>query len=477
MSETIGERYELLEKLGTGGMATVWKAMDRALNRPVAIKRLLPHLASDPLIAERFRNEAVSVAGLSHPGIVSVYDTGVDEDGPYMVLELVPGDTLAMRLATDGALPLATVAVIVAQVAGALDYAHQQGIVHRDIKPANLIVDGDGKAHLTDFGIARSLSDTASITRPGELAGTLLYIAPEIVDGGRATPASDIYSLAAMTVEMLTGEPPYQAESVGGLLATIREGDTATFTGGLPDDVVPTITAAMSTDPAIRPTTAGSFASSLLTNTTIVMPLSEVPGIAAAAPVVSASTPQTRPMVKPAPGRRSSTGKSEAVRKSGPRDRRPKAVPIVIGMILLGAAIVTAAALSGDSPPVSNLDTTTTSVSDEATTSASTSTSTSTTTSTTLAPAPTPESVASEISTHLSELQPPDFKPKDVKRVRDRLDDLMRAWNEGNEGLRDRFKKIFDAIGDLEESPQHEHLLEHARQLADLMGVDLDADD
>ncbi|MGH8947522.1 MAG: serine/threonine-protein kinase, partial [Acidimicrobiia bacterium] len=221
----IADRYQPIEQIGTGGMATVWKARDTLLGRFVAVKRLLPHLAGDSEAAERFRREAQAAARLSHPGIVTVFDTGEDADGPFIVQELVDGTTLAAHLAQAGALGPQSVIDIVSQIAAALDHAHGLGVIHRDIKPANLIIELDGRVRLADFGIARTLDDPATITSSGELVGTITYLAPEILAGQPATPASDIYSLGAVTFELLSGRPPFQAPTPAALLETVRSGD------------------------------------------------------------------------------------------------------------------------------------------------------------------------------------------------------------------------------------------------------------
>ncbi len=145
-------------------MATVWKAKDTLLGRSVAIKRLLPHLATDPGAAGRFTREAQAAAGLSHPGIVTVFDTGEDEGGPYIVLELIEGTTLAAQLVENGPVDPAAVADIVTQVASALDHAHAMGVVHRDVKPANIILEPEGRVRLTDFGIAKTFDDPTTVT-------------------------------------------------------------------------------------------------------------------------------------------------------------------------------------------------------------------------------------------------------------------------------------------------------------------------
>ena len=245
----IADRYQPIEQIGTGGMATVWKARDTLLGRFVAVKRLLPHLAGDPDAAERFKREAHAAARLSHPGIVTVFDTGEDADGPFIVQELVDGTTLAAHLAHTGPLGPQPVTDIVSQVAAALDHAHSVGVIHRDIKPANLIIESDGRVRIADFGIAHTVDDPATITSSGELVGTITYLAPEILAGQPATPASDIYSLGAVTYELLSGQPPYQAPTAAALLEAVRIGDVPDLRGFAPDQMAHAVAGAMARDP------------------------------------------------------------------------------------------------------------------------------------------------------------------------------------------------------------------------------------
>ena len=244
----IADRYQPIEQIGTGGMATVWKARDTLLGRFVAVKRLLPHLAGDPDAAERFKREAHAAARLSHPGIVTVFDTGEDADGPFIVQELVDGTTLAIHLANTGPLGPLAVTDIVSQVAAALDHAHSVGVIHRDIKPANLIMERDGRVRIADFGIAHTVDDPSTITSSGELVGTITYLAPEILAGQPATPASDIYSLGAVTYELLAGQPPYQAPTPAALLEAVRIGDVRDLRGIAPDQMAHAVAGAMARD-------------------------------------------------------------------------------------------------------------------------------------------------------------------------------------------------------------------------------------
>jgi serine/threonine-protein kinase len=218
----LDDRYELINQVGAGGMSTVWLAHDNLLGRTVAIKRLHPNLADDPKAAARFKNEAQAAARLAHPGIITVFDTGEDSDGAYIVLEYVEGSNLAQILDAEASLDPARAANIARQAAAALDYSHAQGVIHRDIKPSNLMIDSDGKVRVADFGIAKTIDSGQTQTDLGEMKGTISYMAPELLEGHPASPASDIYSLGAVTYELLTGSPPFVGENLGATLAAIQ---------------------------------------------------------------------------------------------------------------------------------------------------------------------------------------------------------------------------------------------------------------
>lgn len=210
----IGARYELTERLGSGGMAGVWRGVDRSLQRPVAVKLLHPSFAADTAGAERLRREARHAASLSHPNVVTVYDTGEDDDGtPFIVMELVEGRSLHDVLRERAPLPAAETARIGRSVLAALDHAHRKGIVHRDVKPGNVLVTQDGDIKVTDFGIAKGLDDTAGLTQTGTLMGTASYLAPEQVAGLGVTPVSDLYALGCVLYECLTGSPPFRGDN------------------------------------------------------------------------------------------------------------------------------------------------------------------------------------------------------------------------------------------------------------------------
>ncbi|MEN2992163.1 MAG: serine/threonine-protein kinase [Bacteroidia bacterium] len=205
----LAERYEVIRVLGEGGMGVVYLALQKKLNRYVAIKSIAPYLAREPQIRERFASEAAVLARLNHPNIVTLYDY-IEEDGAlYLIMEYVEGQPLAQKL-QQGPLSLEEVRHYFKQVLEAFAYAHQQGIVHRDIKPANLMITSDRRVKILDFGVARLLQTDHSLTRTGMRIGTLMYMSPEQIKGERELDArSDIYSLGVVLYEMLTGQPPY----------------------------------------------------------------------------------------------------------------------------------------------------------------------------------------------------------------------------------------------------------------------------
>ncbi len=206
-----GGRYEILEQVGEGGAALVFRGRDHHLDRDVAIKVLRPELAGDPEFAERFRREATAAGGLCHPHIAQVYDIGSEGGVPFIVMEYVSGGTLRDRL-RSGPLPVDEALHIAADVAAALHHAHQSGIVHRDIKPLNILFTRDGDCKVLDFGIARALS-RASISQSGSLVGSVHYISPEQARGEVAGPQSDVYSLGVVLYQMLTGSVPFEADA------------------------------------------------------------------------------------------------------------------------------------------------------------------------------------------------------------------------------------------------------------------------
>lgn len=212
MGKMYGERYEIEEKIGAGGMAIVYKATDTLLNRTVAIKVLREQFASDEGFIRRFRREAQSAASLSHQNIVSIYDVGKDGNEDYIVMEYVKGQNLKDIIRSQAPLPLEKAIHIVKQIAEALAHAHGNHIIHRDIKPQNILITPDGRAKVTDFGIARAAS-SATLTHTGDIVGSVHYLSPEQAKGSQTKEQSDIYSLGIILYELITGKVPYDGDT------------------------------------------------------------------------------------------------------------------------------------------------------------------------------------------------------------------------------------------------------------------------
>ena len=205
-------RYRLDAQIGAGGMSTVYRAFDTTLERQVAVKLMHREIASDSDQLERFRREARSVAQLNHPHIVGVIDAGEEDGRPYIVFEYVEGETLKERIRRMGRLPIDEAIAYSIEIARALGAAHARNIVHRDIKPQNVLVDEEGSAKVTDFGIARSLEEEG-LTADGRVLGTTDYVSPEQALGHHVNGQSDIYSLGVVLYEMLTGDVPFHGEN------------------------------------------------------------------------------------------------------------------------------------------------------------------------------------------------------------------------------------------------------------------------
>ena len=212
MSNTIGNRYEILKLLGRGGMADVYLAFDVILNRHVAIKIMKSDMADDDLARERFRREAEAVTQLSHPNIVDVYDVGEDGDRNYIVMEYVKGYTLKQLIKKRGPIPYKEAVWMMKQLAGALMEAHRNNVIHRDVKSQNVLIKDDGTIKLSDFGIALA-SGAIQITHEDSVIGSVHYLAPELSKGKQATMQSDIYSLGIVFYELLTGDVPFKGDT------------------------------------------------------------------------------------------------------------------------------------------------------------------------------------------------------------------------------------------------------------------------
>lgn len=229
---TLDGRYLLETEVASGGMGTVWRGRDEVLGRPVAIKVLHERLAGDPDILERFRREAVAAARLSHPNVVRVFDTGIDDGVCFIVMELFEGTTLEERLRNGGPLSPADATRVVNGMLQGLAHAHREGVVHRDVKPGNVLLDRDGHVKVTDFGIAKAAFATSDLTTTGDLLGTARYLAPEQVAGGSVDRRADLYACGIVLYECLTGRTPFEADGHIAT-ATMRLADTPKPPGAL----------------------------------------------------------------------------------------------------------------------------------------------------------------------------------------------------------------------------------------------------
>ncbi|HUP85906.1 MAG TPA: protein kinase [Acidimicrobiales bacterium] len=266
-------RYRLVTSLARGGMAEVWEGVDDVLTRPIAVKLLHPHLATDRAFEERFRREAIAAARLAHPNVVATFDTGEDEGKAFIVMELIRGKTVRELLGDHGGvLPPWLAASIGIQVADALHHAHEAGIVHRDVKPANILVcDAESgsppQVKVADFGIARAATqDGADLTQPGALLGTAKYLSPEQVQGGEPDARSDVYALGVVLYECLTGRPPFIADTeIATAMAHVHSDPLKPrqVRAGIPRGLETVVNRAMAKDPAERYATAADLAGAL----------------------------------------------------------------------------------------------------------------------------------------------------------------------------------------------------------------------
>jgi serine/threonine-protein kinase len=266
VGETVAERYELEELVGHGGMSSVYRAHDSLLERYVALKVLHEQYSEDDDFVERFKREARSVAQLQHPSIVTVIDRGEQGGRQYIVFEYVEGENLKELVVRKGRLEVREALEIAIEVARALGFAHEHGIVHRDVKPQNVLLNGDGRPKVTDFGIARSLDMDQGVTQTGTVLGTSNYIAPEQASGKRVDQHSDIYSLGVVLYEMLTGEVPFPGESfVAVALKHVNEPPPSVLDvrRDVPLRIAQAVDRALEKDPERRFATMDDFASEL----------------------------------------------------------------------------------------------------------------------------------------------------------------------------------------------------------------------
>ena len=266
VGETIADRYELEEVVGTGGMSSVYRAHDRMLERTVALKVLHEHYSRDDDYVERFRREARAAAQLTHPGIVTVIDRGEQNGRQFIVFEHVDGETLKDVIEREGRLPVRRAVELALEVARALQFAHERGLIHRDVKPQNVLLNGDGRAKVTDFGIARSVDVEQGMTQTGTVMGTSHYLSPEQARGEPVDEKSDVYALGAVLFELLTGEVPFSGDNfVAVAMRHIHEQprDVRELRLDIPPRVAAAVARALEKDPAKRFPTMRDFADEL----------------------------------------------------------------------------------------------------------------------------------------------------------------------------------------------------------------------
>lgn len=260
--DTLGA-YRLEALLGEGGMGVVYRATRTRDGETVAVKVLRPELTDDEVYARRFEREGRVASGLDHPHLVPVLDTGFEDGRRYIVTRHVQGSSLAAVLARDGVLSTGRVVRLAAGLGSALDAVHRTGLVHRDLKPANVLVDSRGRALLTDFGVARGDADSV-LTAPGRVVGTVDYLAPELIQGRPAGPASDVYALGCLVFECLAGEPPFAAAaSFAETCLAHLESEPPDLGPRRPDAPSALLWAsrlALAKDPADRPATGAAYA-------------------------------------------------------------------------------------------------------------------------------------------------------------------------------------------------------------------------
>lgn len=362
----ISDRYALEDRLGSGGMSSVYRATDRVLERTVAVKLLAEHLSDDEKFVARFRREALAVAKLVHPNIVQVYDTGVDAGRHYIVMEYIEGRSGAQLLHTKGALePEIAVQIAIDSCAG-LEYAHRQGIIHRDVKPGNLMIiggpagGGEGMTtKLTDFGIARAAEQTR-LTQAGSVVGTAAYLSPEQSRGEEATPGSDVYALGVVTYQLLTSRLPYEGSSLAEL-AIRRENERplppSAYNRDVPDSLSAAVLRSLEADPEDRYADAVALADGLRAGLDGVAPAeTEATRVLASEPPTDATRRMPRGTPPPPPRRPPQRSViTEAEGRGGGSKNALRALGWILLLLLIAGLIAAIVLLATDSGGTSDL--------------------------------------------------------------------------------------------------------------------------
>ena len=339
-SRVLNDRYEVDKPLGRGGMAQVLRGTDRVLGRTVAIKVLDQKHRNDAKFVTRFRREAQAAAGINHPNVVSVFDTGSEDSLHYIVMEYVDGETLDDVLAREKVLPPERVVAIAEPVARALEAAHQKGMVHRDVKPGNIMLDRSGTVKVVDFGIARAAADD-TLTQTGIVLGTAAYLSPEQAQGVAVDPRSDVYSLGCVLYQMLTGRKPFTGDSALAIAYKhVREDPTppSQVNPDIPPELEAVVTTAMAKDPAQRFPSGGAMQEALSAAATGEMPAMAAVGADATEPLHGSG--DTAVMTTPA----------TAPEPSPERPSRWWLPWLVIAVILLALIVLGFVAFGGEEP-------------------------------------------------------------------------------------------------------------------------------